>query len=467
MQNLYYENQFGSTYLVYKMSDGEQPDSVSLGMLTRNSIPGFAPVQFSQMDSDKYIKFNVTGKITATQFLSGQVARKSFLKLLRGIDAALISAEEYMLSQDGILVDTDWIFTDVSSGDTVLICLPVVGLNRERTDLCRFFREIVFGAQFDLAENSEYVARIINYLNGSTGFSADGFLKVIDRLIDGEKQPAPEAPAAPRRPEPAPQPRQRIPQPVPAPAPTPAPQPQRQPAQKPAVPTPKPPAAPAEPKEKPMSFIYLMRHYSKENVEKYKTQRSGGTVETAPEPPKKKKKDRGFSIPGEDVPPVRPEPSPKVTVPHAQTAANPPLPPAPAPSQRQVIGASADFGGTVILDSSPSDDSTVIRGAVSTGTSVSPMLVRRKNNERIRITKDNFKIGRDRSYNDYAVTDNRYVGHSHCHIISRSGEYFIVDDNTKNFTYVDGEQIPPSTEVKLTHGQKISLADEDFEFRLY
>ena len=63
--------------------------------------------------------------------------------------------------------------------------------------------------------------------------------------------------------------------------------------------------------------------------------------------------------------------------------------------------------------------------------------------------------------------DNIYISHGHCHIVSRDGMYFVVDNNSKNHTYVDGIQVPPGQEVKLTHGCKLRIANERFEFMLY
>lgn len=51
--------------------------------------------------------------------------------------------------------------------------------------------------------------------------------------------------------------------------------------------------------------------------------------------------------------------------------------------------------------------------------------------------------------------------------MSRDEAYYIVDNNSKNRTSVDGTKILPGQEVKLTHGCELSIADERFEFMLY
>lgn len=80
MKDLYYENQGTTTYLVYKIKENDQIDTMTLGMLTNNKIPGLVPTTFTQMDKDKYIKFNVSAKVSASQFLSGTVNGSSCLE---------------------------------------------------------------------------------------------------------------------------------------------------------------------------------------------------------------------------------------------------------------------------------------------------------------------------------------------------------------------------------------------------
>ena len=50
MWNFKYENQGANTYLVYSVPPDNIVDTLSLGMLTNNSIPGLAKTLYTQMD---------------------------------------------------------------------------------------------------------------------------------------------------------------------------------------------------------------------------------------------------------------------------------------------------------------------------------------------------------------------------------------------------------------------------------
>ena len=134
------------------------------------------------------------------------------------------------------------------------------------------------------------------------------------------------------------------------------------------------------------------------------------------------------------------------------------------PQQKRMVGVS---------DKSPHiNDNDDVNATVMLLTDVGvprlvPYFIRKKTNEKIAISKPIFKIGRDQGVNDYAVVDNKFVGHFHCRVITRGEEYFLVDDNSKNHTFVDDEIIAPGKEFKLSHGQIVKLANEQFEFRIF
>ena len=131
-------------------------------MLTNNSIPGFAPASFTQMDMTKYIKYNVSAKVSVKQLFSGPVNKKRLVGVFTGVVDAMLSAEDYMLDPSTILLDMDYIFADVTTCETELVCLPIMNLQHENQDLTMFFKNILFTTQFDQTENCDHVAQLIN-----------------------------------------------------------------------------------------------------------------------------------------------------------------------------------------------------------------------------------------------------------------------------------------------------------------
>ena len=504
MRAFNYENQGSYTYLVYQIAETDSIDSMSLGMLTNNKIPGLAPVIFTQMDDKKYLKYNVSSKISVKQFFEGQVNKKRLLGVFNGIVSALLSLEDYMIDANCAILDLNYIFADVSSCDTVVICLPVVE-NNSSVDIASFFKTIMFSTQFDQTENCDHVARIINYLNSTPVFSLVDFKAIIDSLnsapasskqpvVQPKVQPAPSVQQKPvQQPVVQAPPQQVAQQPVrpiqqqPVSIP-----PQQQPKTKPvATPvTPLPPVQQADPSAPQISLFYLLQHYNKENKALYDAQKAAkkagknkGTATPPPVQPKKQPNagfavpgapsNAGFAIPGQPAPQVnQPQQQPQkpvqqpVVQPKQQPAQPTYTPPAYTPPA-QPQGQSASFGETTVLGGGGKIGETTVLGAGSPEVQVHPHLIRSKNNERINLDKPVFRIGKEKSYVDYFVSDNTAVSRSHCNIITRDGQYFIVDTNSTNHTYVNGGMIQSNVETPLSHGAKIRLANEDFEFRLY
>ena len=138
---LTFENLGTNTYLVYEISEADKLDTMSLGMLTNNSIPGFSAASFTQMDTTKYIKYNVSSKVSAKQLFSGSVNKKRLLGVFSGVVEAMLSAEDYMFDPHTILLDMDYIFADVSTCETELVCLPVMNLQQEKSGAFRVLQE--------------------------------------------------------------------------------------------------------------------------------------------------------------------------------------------------------------------------------------------------------------------------------------------------------------------------------------
>lgn len=562
-----FENQGSNTYLVYTVAADDQLDTMSLGMITNNKIAGLASALYTQMDAEQYIKYNVSAKISVSQFFAGAVNRKRLIGVFSGIADAILTAEDYMIDISSILLDLDYIFSDVSTCETVLICLPVANEN-EPVNLGNFFKNIMFSTQFDQTENCDYVAKIINYLNSAPVFSLYDFKGILDEIKNGGavqpnpvavqetqavSQPAPMA-TVQQTPSPVQPPvYQSVQQPVVSPAagqavyasptdvigsytpdPTGMTQPQPDPVGAFDFPGRKPvvlassaaPAASVASKNgsadnggKKMSMFYLLQHYSKENAEIYKAQKNGnaaavsqpqaqtGSAKEQKKAKKEKKKSEpsgsaagfavpgvpgtGFAIPGQQPkppaqPPVVNHPAPPVTPPvnnYTTVISTPPpqVPPAPAPEPSRIPTApvimqppvissatgSMHFGETTVLGGGGIGETTVLSGGMQPAQTANPHLIRSKNNEKISVDKPVFRIGKERSYVDYFIGDNPAISRSHANIIIRESKYYVTDTNSTNHTFVNGMMIQSNSEVEIAHGDKIRLANEDFEFRIY
>lgn len=514
--NFTFENQGMNTYLVYRIADWDSLDTMSLGMLTNNKIPGLAEAFFTQMDTEKFIKYNISAKLSVKQFFSGQVNRKRLAGVFLGIVNAMISAEEYMIDTNTILLDMEYMYVDVSTCNTVLICLPVSMEEPSKAlDLGVFLKNIVFSIKFDQTENIDYVGKIINYLNSTPSFSVYDFKKILEEIngkaVSGQDMNPSEYDKGKNKNENNYRPVSSSVQPemqtwneerydVDA-----SRQKETQkkaggisqsesdiPLQKPvnvliskpnidnmqndradAVNT----ASVAE--HPPMSMLYLLRHYNKENAEIYKAQQEQKKNRNQEKKNKSQNQsNNGFAIPGQTDSDVEQsnwtqnkqrqgEQSQSIQLQNMElqsTQGTPQFSGEPSFSTHQ--NSAKNFGETIVLSDSAFVETTVLNEDPVSMEESKSYLLRLKNNEKIVIDKDVFKIGKEKSYVDYFIGDNPAISRSHAYIITRNREHYIVDTNSRNHTYINGVMINSNTENKLEDGARLRLANEEFEYKM-
>lgn len=558
-----YENQGNNTYLVYKIGASDNVDTMSLGMITNNKIDGIVPTLFTQSDTDRFIKYNISAKVSAKEFLSGVVNKKRLLGVFISVLKAIKSTEEYMIDARSLLIDLEHIYVDVSKCDAMLVCLPLVRQN-ESVNIPMFFKQIMFSTQFDQNENCDYVAQIINYLNSTPVFSVDAFEKLLmdidadnlniaaSKAVAGQQKPAqPQSQSQSQQPKPMQPAMNQLkntqvqtnmpsqgkmqsqretqsannvvqPNQVNFAVPNMNPQNQNRINNNVQMGTNISGTYVETTSEKQMSMFGLLTHYSKENKQIYERQKAQRKAQKEAEKngaampgQNVKASNASFAIPGQP-PQQRPQsaqaqPQPVMpqqpqqqfaqpqrqftqsNQPQRQFAQPQPMPQAqqkpaqqvqPQPVQNQNANTgmtgnpsvppqilenmtkAGNFGETTVLGVGSEAGETTVLGT-SQAQIIKPYLLRIKNNERIELNKPVFRIGKERSYVDYFVSDNTAVSRSHANIINKDNEFYIVDTNSTNHTYVNGSMIQSNVETKIEHGTKIRLANEDFEFFMY
>ena len=543
MKEFKYENQGASSFLVYQLKEEDVLDNISLNMLTSNKAKGLASTNYMQMDTQRFIRYTITGKITANQFFARPVTKQSFMGIFKGITEAMVSAEEYMLDPACILLDLNQIYTDVSTGETECICLPVEN-EKEQKDQREFLKSVMFQAQFENPEEGSYVTRILNYLNSIPVFSSLDFLNLLIEMEREEKKGrTPLASAA----------KESLQQGVAEfgnavanssvggmaasffeqSSLSPAGALKQENAVEEVIPD--IPVPDDIPKEERISLFYLLQHYNNNRAKEYMAQQKqlkarkealkkielakkggkkksaasfnlpGGKAKTASAAPKAKKpasggfsfqvpgKESGKDKPGEDLSGIKSLPNapinsqgnsagnPKVSAPVGAgmnipksnpSAAKGTLQPAkPSPlfsNQQEAVGnGGRNFGDTTVLHSGfRGEETSVLNYTKAPDTPKQPYLLRIKNGERIPITGNIFRLGKEEKFVDYVIHDNEAISRSHANIISRNGQYFLQDNNSTNHSFLNGQQCISNVELPLQDKASIRLGNEEFQFLL-
>ena len=127
-----------------------------------------------------------------------------------------------------------------------------------------------------------------------------------------------------------------------------------------------------------------------------------------------------------------------------------------------------DDGGTELLDEEATgllvedddNDGTALLSSYVCYASLTRVLT----GERIDVNKAVFRLGKERSYVDYFVSNNQAISRSHADIVTRGSKYFVIDLNSKNRTYINDQLISPHCETEIRNGDTLRLANEEFIF---
>lgn len=469
-------------------------DNVSIMMINnnQNNDIGLAPISFEGMNGT-YTKmmFDVTGKVTLREYITKNISQNDFKSMLTSLIDTLENLDEYMIDSQQILLSLDTVFINTLDYKVSFLCVALKG-KVQNGDVHLFFREVV-GGSFVSSGEINYFNSVYNVVRSENGFSLQNIRKamagdnntVSSKQVSLQKNPVTASNSANavslsknEEPDVVTVSNAKV-QPV---------QPETSQSTE------------TEPKKKGLFGLFSSSKSSKkkksetnsnsfkgglavlnnnsnsENIIPDKTEKSqnndvvpvtltgiqqdfGGTTVLSGGMANKvnQMNTTNFASHVNTVNQINPSDSINQTVP--PTVGTTVL---RKNTESTIIGSP----GTTVLNPQNS-------GIYGPGTTVlkkpankTASLIRVNTHERFFVNKPKIVIGRDMNGLDCNIHDNTAVGHEHAYIITRGGEYFIIDNNSTNHTYVNKIMLLGSEEKRISDGDKILIADEEFEFRV-
>lgn len=495
--NFRYENFENIINLVYEINDKSQIDSVEHGMLTNNSIDGLLKMSYSSLDDKFYYKYNVSSKISLHRYLESEINKKKLLNILSNIINTLLEVEDYMILKEHLVLDKRYIYIDVSNSDAYMVCLPITR-QTEDYDIRAFIKNLLFNAKFEQAENTNYISILINELNKDEIFNLKKFLDVINKLkinssaklLKTNKISDNQMPISTNS-------------------------------------TNK--MFSNEPKEQTNKIVEDIIVSSGNSIDSKKTEQQESNVDKKIESKLENKLENLFSIFHKDEDKDKDKDKKDKNNKNAKKKENPKknnnkygfeIP----SIDNNLSSESADIiendiNSNLNNESKPKgifnfefknldkknkkdknelkDDNIKIEPILTYDINIKKQfeniknmtnyestsddtcllsdlnnnksrayIIRKFNNESIYITKDLFKIGKEPTYVDYIIEDNKTISRTHADIIKDGNDYFIQDNNSKNHTYVNNILVKSGEKVKLENNFIIKLSNEEFIFRI-
>lgn len=439
--------QGNAIYLEGKLDPEEQLDEVDRGMLVSNQIAGFLPLSIQWVNGNCRLLYNITGLTPleqAARILEHETRLTSFfLSLCR----AEKECDEYLLNPRKIDLEPGHVYLD-AAGKAFVLYRPVVGKgqNYNPSELTHYVFRLV-GQQ--MPQDSKILTILSRQLLYGGSFS---FGELESKLK--------EKPVVHKNPEPA-----RVVPPEPVATPPVQPKPPVAPRPEVAKPQQPKPVKPVAAEPKPVQdnpFAQAQNPFAEvPPVQEEKPSKADKKAEKKAE--KKNgglfglfggKKDKKKETPAEQESPFQ-QKEPEVP----QVCLYPVQQPAAQPAPVQTAG-----GRTVLLSGGANDGmakTTLMSNGAAGGGEL--YLVQKDTNQYIHVTHTNFHIGRAVDIVDYTVqTRNHYLGNDHAYILLENGNYYIVDNNTQNHTYLNEQCLDPSKPTLFHAGDTIRMADVVF-----
>lgn len=490
MREMSFNTQGSTTYLVLKLESDDQLDRLALGMITNNKIPGLLSISPRRVNRDAYLYYGISSLTPLTSAYGVLSSDKRLMMFLQSLCRLASECHEYLLDEDGMMLSPEHVYIQLS---TCEIQVPYLPVERARSDTSpyQFVRSVVMNVGNRFATDSKLLPVLYRMVLAEDQFSLTALGEQLAQLQIGGAVQTDKGSAAKVNPavtaEPVCAPQQHVaPQPVPV-------------VQEPVkvnykeVPVPAPAAEIKENVQEEKDSVFKKLFGSSKSAEK------PTKALKAPKPAKEKPAKSGlgfeFAIPNmcgpeqtaQEVPAVpAPQPEPVKASSMKKQFSNPfqksPAPAAeaweapgqvstPAPVQQSVPQQNSrqpqGGGYTYNLDgmdsgaplaTSPLMDMGGVNGVPAL------WLVRRSTSQRVQITHSNFHIGRGQELVDFYVsTSTPYIGVDHAYILIQGNEFYFVDNNSKNHSWLNGTMLEGSRPYPIHAGDHLRLADEYFD----
>lgn len=119
-----YKRSLHKSYMCIKEQENVQ-EEYELGMLEHQKIPGLLPMQITVSEGERNYLYDISGKQQIGDYLSGKKVDEGMLrKLLFSIQELCGSLWEYLLREDGVCLESEFIYVNLEDGSLYFTYLP-------------------------------------------------------------------------------------------------------------------------------------------------------------------------------------------------------------------------------------------------------------------------------------------------------------------------------------------------------
>lgn len=176
-----YENDFTSNYLILKTSKEKEIINYQAQMLLHNKLNGLLDFNINRIGDEINCFYNITSKCTLASFMSRKhFKRDEFLKVILNVINNIYQLKNYLLNDDSILLDENFIYVEPDSINIYFVYLPFSDC---KSDIKAFFTKFIFQlAKFNDEYSDNYIQRLLEAIK-SENFSLCNLKNLVESLL--------------------------------------------------------------------------------------------------------------------------------------------------------------------------------------------------------------------------------------------------------------------------------------------
>lgn len=156
--------------------------SLEHNMLTRNTIDGLVKITYKVFDEKLSYNYDITSKLSLNTFLEKEISSKDILIIFKNIIDIVENSKKYLIGINQILFDCKHIYIDITTLNVFMICIPIkIDRVESNVDFKSFFKDVLSMTQLKKDIYSKDIIDILNILNSSEKYS---LLALYDRIIN-------------------------------------------------------------------------------------------------------------------------------------------------------------------------------------------------------------------------------------------------------------------------------------------
>ncbi len=169
-------------FLTYDVDNEAVLDEEVLDFLEDEEPKGLVPIIFEEGEESDTFSYDITNKIRLCELSNQEINAEMVLKVMRGVVLSFIDMGEYRVPLSYLVLNRNYIYIN-SDYEVEFICVPLEEM-QEDVDLNMFLRNFVASLRFESSENGDYVARLLSYINNTAIFNLRNMLALVEDLMD-------------------------------------------------------------------------------------------------------------------------------------------------------------------------------------------------------------------------------------------------------------------------------------------